>query len=762
MPRGGRGGDIRRGGGRGGFGGGRGRQNSNNTRDRRYNVREVGVANESGDNNANANEPDQRRQQNPVIATNANVPNKANPRNRRPAANVSSNAQANKVESNEKKSNKTPLVKPEDDDPDYMYRSKLPKDPKFGHGVRYNPNDPNAKIPVTKIYVSKFGDTRIEKLKEIFSQYGPITDAVMRVEDFYSYAFISFEHHKDALKALSAETFLRSRKLDVKEAHQKHQPIPTHIDKLAAITAPDGCYIDKLNDDCLRHIFSYLNLVNRTRVEVVCKRWHRLSRAMWLVVRDLNFCRPPLCAFLRATSYDITAKQLTSYTGHNLAALTIKRFNNVDTLKVIRDNCKCLERLSLVHFNLYDVKTALPSLKNLKHLTLESCSMGDKLLVRVFKAAQSLESITCCRHLTGTQFIENLSNIHTFNMASSEVTLEYFDRFLGKNGGVLRRLSLVRCRLDEDMYEEAVEKIVKHAPNLEYLKLDRFYRATETLKLDALYKLSNLRTLSLCRNSGLTSEILLKIARNCKSLENLSLDSCPGLSAESIVALGKLPKLVSLSLCHIREGLTNQAIIDLVNTLSAPASFRHLLVANTSLSDEAFYAVLNLCGSLETLNLAFCRNVTEATLMYAEDAVTSRTQPPLNLTLNIDNTPIMTAVQQATSAGKKFNRRLILKESTMNMLSEVVSLGSLPSVGSNDLESDDTDMSGDEGGDLLNALNLVDSDDEYMYLMELGIDGLEFGYDFDPDDEVYLGHQFGAVNLESDADDSDPDYYPEF
>jgi hypothetical protein len=60
-------------------------------------------------------------------------------------------------------------------------------------------------------------------------------------------------------------------------------------------------------------------------------------------------------------------------------------------------------------------------------------------------------------------------------------------------------------------------------------------------------------------------------------------------------------------------------------------------VANTSLSDEAFYAVLNLCGSLETLNLAFCRNVTEATLMYAEDAVTSRTQPPLNLTLNIDS-----------------------------------------------------------------------------------------------------------------------------
>uniref|UniRef100_A0A8D8TBX3 F-box/LRR-repeat protein 14 n=1 Tax=Cacopsylla melanoneura TaxID=428564 RepID=A0A8D8TBX3_9HEMI len=654
----------------------------------------------------------------------------------------------------------------------------------------------NTRIRETKSCFVSCLQASIKKLEEIFSQYGQIKESVMKMETFYSFAFITFEHHKDALRALASVTCLGSKTLEVREAHGQHQPIPTHIDKLAAIIAPNACHIDKLNDDCIRDIFSYLNLVTRTKIEVACKRWHRISRSMWLVVRDLNFTRPPFSTFLDegTPQYDTTARQLISYTGHNLQSLTIRRFHSVGTLKDIRNQCKCLERLSMVHFSFYEGEVILPSVSSLKHLTLDNCTIPDQILKKVFAKAKSLDSLSLVRHLTGSACLESLSNIHSLHLTHSEITHDHFEKFLKRNGPKLKTLSLVKCRLDEEMYESAVEKMVTLAPHIEVLKLDRFYRPNETLTLTTLYKLANLRSLSLCRNIGVTGEALLKITRNCKQLESVTLDSCMGLTSAAIEGLGKLSKLTHLSMTHVREGLTNEAFIGLVNNLSSPNLLRTVLIANTTLSDEALYALLTLCPSLTTLDIAFCRHVTEATLMTAEEAVTSRTTRPLCLTMSIDNTHIKTAVQQASAAGKKFTPRLILKESKINLLSEVLSLGSVNSIYDLDTEDDDdTDLSGDEGGDLMDALNLVDSDEEYMYLMGLGIiifhfllfvpdlvdsdeeymylmglgiDGFQFGYDDDGDDddqlENYLGFRMAHVDLDTDEEDSDPDYLPDF
>ncbi|KAL1454007.1 hypothetical protein WDU94_010304 [Cyamophila willieti] len=748
QPRGG--GGVRRGGG----GGARG--NNSSVRDRRYNIRVVDGANVVTPNNASGDVAA------PVSSTGTSTSNTSvkstGPRNRRAAASVPP------AVSQDKKQPPTPApapvtVKLVDDDPDWMYRSKIPKDPKYGHGVRYNPADPNAKIPVTKIYVSRFGNANITKLEELFSQYGQVKESVMKVETCYSYAFITFEHHKDALRALGSETCLGQRKLEVREAHDKHQPIPTHIDKLAAITAPNACHVDKLNDDCIRDIFSYLNLVTRTKIEVVCKRWHRISRSMWLVVRDLNFTRAPLSTFLDEASsqYDFTARQLISYTGHNLQSLTLRRFQNTTkTLKEIRNQCKCLERLSLVHFNFFDEEVIVPSVTSLKHLTLDSCQISDKLLTKALAKAKSLDSINLVRHLSGSGCLVLLNNIHSLTITHSEISHDHFEKFLKRNGSKLKSLSLVKCRLDQEMYESAVEKMVTLAPHIEVLKLDRY--CPETLTLTTLYKLANLRSLSLCRNIGVTGEALLKITRNCKKLESVTLDSCTGLTPAAIEGLGKLPKLTHLSMIHVKDGLSNEAFIGLVNNLSSPNLLQTVLIANTLLSDEALYALLTLCPGLSMLDIAFCRHVTEATLMTAEDCVTSRTQRPLTLTMRIDNTHIKTAVQQASAAGKKFNPRLILKQSTIDLLSEVLSLDSVNSIYDLDTEDDGSDMSGDDGDGLLDVLNLVDSDEEYMYLMGLGIDGIQFGYDGDDDDNDF-GFRMAHVDLDSEDDDSDPDYY---
>lgn len=743
---------MTRGRGRGGVNQTRGGGRQANTRDRRYNIRNVGQTSEPADNIDTGDQNQPTVVKKPTTAT--STQNTCAPRNRRPSSILPAN----------EKPKAEPAV-PEasiENDPDYLYRSKIPvKDPKIGHGVRYNPNDPNAKIPVTKIYVSRFAENvRGEKLKEVFSQYGPVRDVQIRVKNKHTFAFLTYEHHRDALKALSSETLVGKKKVYVDEADTKYQPKPTHIDKLAAITAPDKCSIVKLNDDCLRHIFSYLNLVTRTKVEVVCKCWHRLSRNMWLVVRSLNFCTPPLSTFLtEATSlYDFTAKQLTSYTGHNLSSLTIKKFLSPDTLKVVRDNCTALERLTLVRFTLHDSKVVMPSLKTLKHLSLDTCTISDKLQNKMFSVAKCLESVAATRHAGDTNFMEYLSHMTAFALTQCDVKHNHFTKFLTRNGQGLRTLSLTKCPLDEEMYDGAVELMAKHAPKLECLSLDKFNRTTDVLKLTSLYKLTCLTSLSLCYNNGLNGDILTKVIRNCKGLQTVSLDSTSGLTSESIAALGKLNQLKSLSLCNISEanGLNNEAIIGLVNNLVNAASFQHLGVANTGLSDEALYAVLTLCPGLESLNVVGCQRITEASLMTAEEAVVARTQPPLSLALSIESTALRTAVDEATAVGKKFHPRLIFTESPIKAKPEWARLN--PWADSDDLNTDDSD---DDDEDLMGNLDLVDSDDEYMYLMGLGVDGLDFENGIVDLDE-YIGMRLGGVHLGSDSDLSDDDYYPVF
>lgn len=79
-------------------------------------------------------------------------------RTRRPAANAVPTGDSEVKKEIPKIPTKLPPVK-ENDDPDHLFRSKLPvKNPQYGYGVRYNPNDPNAKIPVTKLYVSRIGN----------------------------------------------------------------------------------------------------------------------------------------------------------------------------------------------------------------------------------------------------------------------------------------------------------------------------------------------------------------------------------------------------------------------------------------------------------------------------------------------------------------------------------------------------------------------------------------------------------------------------
>lgn len=613
-------------------------------------------------------------------------------------------------------------------DPDHAFRSKQPPHPLYGHGIQYNPTDVNSKKPVTKLYVTKLQPSMTSRsLLLLFETYGHVTEAKILDTKFSSYGFVTFEHHVDALKALGAVIQYGSHKLAVKEAFQKYQPVPIHIDKLFAITAPDQCYVEKLNDDCLRHIFSYFNFFERTKFEIVCKRWHRISRAMWLVVRELDFESDPLNN-LSLAQYDKVFKGLVRYTGKNLVSLVVTRFADASTLKDLGE-CKNLDRLTLSNFFLTDVKPLKAPVKFLKHFGLKTCQVSERLLCKLLEPMQHLESIFIAHHPGNVAFVEYLAKMKSVDIEHSEIPCHEFEQLLKKSSTTLKELRLVCCLLETQLQDTLVDLVAQFVPELEILKLDRF-PLDNPVTVDNVHKLTHLKSLSLNKNASVTSEALLKIARHCKKLESLELSGCArALRTETLVALAKLlPKLSSLSLnaCFNSRNpsLQDAALIQFVNALPAPSHFKHLYCSESDLTDEAFFAVLTICTNLETLVVSFCTKITEATVMTAEEMVKTRNNNVV-LTLNIygsGSEEFQVAVQNEQDKYHK-NLKIVRKLDRSFLSLEIFDSDSEADMDL-DMMDDEDEFSDDGDANLVDMFGLADEDDYNLHFIG-HLDGLQ-------------------------------------
>ncbi|VDM54732.1 unnamed protein product [Angiostrongylus costaricensis] len=124
------------------------------------------------------------------------------------------------------------------------------------------------------------------------------------------------------------------------------------------------------------------------------------------------------------------------------------------------------------------------------------------------------------------------------------------------------------------------------APSLTTLDLSSCLNITDG---SALGKLNNLRYLYLGNNRDLSDESLLRICAGCPRLQHLSLDNCSLLSSISLPALGGLSELEWLCLAGV-----------------------------SGVDDSVLQALAN-CRQLQTLDIKFCRKVTEVGLMIVFD-----------------------------------------------------------------------------------------------------------------------------------------------
>lgn len=245
--------------------------------------------------------------------------------------------------------------------------------------------------------------------------------------------------------------------------------------------------IDVLNDDCLMHIFEFLNKKEKLRIERVSRRWKRVSEQSWSKIKFLNinpnhkfkindkfFCSNKKNMY---TNYLVKILKLSS---SYLNDLTIKlsegrNYLNCDRLVTnVLQSCKNVTRLSLKDDGFHNIFT-------------------EEYLSKLFESALNLSSIS---------------------MKGIIVDGSCFMKLASKN---IRELSFYWCTFESDIF---YSKFLLTLKNLNYFRIENEVNILEKISL-ALYD-SNCKNLneiciSICEYQSLSSSYTLKLIRKQKN-----------------------------------------------------------------------------------------------------------------------------------------------------------------------------------------------------------------------------------------------------
>lgn len=191
--------------------------------------------------------------------------------------------------------------------------------------------------------------------------------------------------------------------------------------------------------------------------------------------------------------------------------------------------------------------------------------------------------------------------------------------------------------------EETIQVLVKNCPNLDTLRLVEIGQLTDQM-LPALSHLTHLTHLDLSSpgvpltdqamatllasigsklvtlnlgDTGLTDEILPQIAQ-CSSLQHLSLArlSFTDVSVAAFFSTLVAPGLLTIDLCQIPK-LKAKALKSLIKHSSQ--TLEHLNIAGWKDVDTESLSTIKGCSSLVSLDIGWCRQVTDFTLKEVLD-----------------------------------------------------------------------------------------------------------------------------------------------
>ncbi|XP_060078371.1 F-box/LRR-repeat protein 7-like isoform X2 [Ylistrum balloti] len=289
------------------------------------------------------------------------------------------------------------------------------------------------------------------------------------------------------------------------------------------------CAIQRLYDDSLMLIFSFLSVKEHVRVERVCRRWRHLAQKSWNRQHKLQF-RHMFKGFIKGLT-DSILNSLLQRCGVYLRALDLSASPQLLSdlcADSIGANCPNLTELnvsgaSVTDVSLRTIAQACPKLRGF--IQERSFYVGDKGLTSLFQGCQSLEHVD----------VQNNAGIVGDCFHSLPTTVKYLnlDHCTKLSDLGLRKICL-RCKHLTELYishcksvtDQSLINITQNLKRLKVLHMEGSYSQITSSGLKKIGQLIFLKELSLSQNSAVDDGVLVQCAVGCSNLTNFDISGC--------------------------------------------------------------------------------------------------------------------------------------------------------------------------------------------------------------------------------------------
>jgi hypothetical protein len=479
-------------------------------------------------------------------------------------------------------------------------------------------------IEIRKLYI-KLLDPSLgsDEVKFLLSVYGSIDSITIFGKGKHhgwkmrNRGFVTFEKASDASCALInrakfSELFVMSPADSwIQPDYEKNQKMSTFEEHFNGSEL-----LETLNEDCLLHIFSYLDILDVIITRKVCRLFYELSERHFKSVRFLNFAN--IKSKKKLTLHE--ARLVLDKVGHNItkASINSEKFYNQRILNFVPKFLMNLKHLHLTGFKLDSISfwnQMTNILSNLETLDLsDNSAVHEDLLKSLKSPASQLKALNVSNCTINGKFLEIVPNVKSLNISGCRfINGKQMIKYVESNKE-LKSLNISKC---PNFFGKDVNELLQKIPQLEILSLNNYYIDDETSKfvIPSIMPLINLKELTiqninyppcdqLLRTINLENHIevldisygnltltsvyaistmkhLKKFVMNFKTsvpedlidylmaldkLEEIHMSSCSYISPANVLRLFLLPKLkfLDISRCY---GFSNEFIVEVVERL---------------------------------------------------------------------------------------------------------------------------------------------------------------------------------------------------
>lgn len=341
---------------------------------------------------------------------------------------------------------------------------------------------------------------------------------------------------------------------------------------------PSSELLNTLNDDCLLHIISKLDVLDVLNVGRVCQRFTHLAKINLNSIRSLNFSK--IKETKKITLHE--ARTIFISIGKPIISISInsekfyaKQCQRV--LNLIPKFASEIKNLKLNGFKLesnsfWDSMTKI--LLNLESLDLsDNSEINENFIRKLNPLSQRLKSLSVANSNINGKFLKQLSLVKVLNVSGCRfINGRQINEFISRNEN-LKSLKMAKCT---NIYGQEMNELLQTFKNCESLSLNNYYidEISSRFVIPNINPMTKLKNLTICNiNFPPSDQLLRTINFDDNKIESLNI-SYGSLTLTSVYALSTMRNLKKLTM-----NFKNNVPDDIVDYLIDLENFEELHIS---------------------------------------------------------------------------------------------------------------------------------------------------------------------------------------